>query len=96
MPGEQIVSRKLTQLNDVDLSTARSYIRELAQKYPEEAMIRNSPGNVASGLAGQPLRGDLVLQVPPQRGGSIPADLIEYAKVREIRIVDINGFDYTA
>ena len=46
VPGEQIVPRKLTQLNDVDPSTTRSYIRELAQKYPEEAMIRNTPGNV--------------------------------------------------
>lgn len=95
VPGEEIISRKLTQLNDVSLDTAKGYIDELVTKYPVGARIPDTAANRASGLAGQTLDGDLVLQVPPQRGGTIPRELIEYAELRGIRIVDINGFDYT-
>lgn len=95
VPGEEIISRKFTQLGDVELSTAKGYLDELALKYPVGAKIPDTAANRASGLAGQTLDGDLVLQVPPQKGGVIPDELIEYAELKGIRIVDINGFEYT-
>jgi|GEM_PF-6607088 len=49
-----------------------------------------------SGLAGQRLQGEMVLQVPPQAGGSIPDEVAEYAFENGVHIIDINGFDYTA
>lgn len=94
VPGEQIVSRKLTQLSEVDLSTARGYIRELATKYPPGATIPNTPANRANGLAGQTLDGDLVLQVPPQ-SGPLSQELLDYAELYEVRIIDINGVELT-
>lgn len=94
VPGEQIISRKLTQLGEVSPVQARAYIRELAQKYPEGTTIPSTPANRANGLAGQPLRGDLVLQVPPQR---IPLsqELLDYAELYEVRIFDIHGVELT-
>lgn len=94
VPGEEIISRKLTQLGEVDVSTARSYIRELGTKYPPGTTIPNTPANRASGLGGETLSGDLVLQVPPQRG-RISQDLLDYAELYEVRIIDINGVEYT-
>ena len=95
VPGEEIISRKFTQLGDVDLKTAKAYIDELVTKYPVGAKIPDTPGNRASGLAGETLRGRPVLQVPPQKGGVIPDEVAEYARINGIRIVDINGFNYT-
>ncbi|WP_131104118.1 hypothetical protein [Ornithinimicrobium sufpigmenti] len=94
VPGEEIISRKLTQLNDVTLGTAKGHIDELVRKYPEGARIRDVPSS--GELGRQFLDGDMILQVPPQRGGVIPPELAEYAKTKGIRIIDINGFDYTA
>lgn len=93
VPGEEIISRKLTQLAEVDVSTARRYIDELVQKYPPGTTIPNTPANRANGLAGQTLDGDLVLQVPPQRG-PIPEEVLRYAERQGVSIIDVNGVEY--
>ncbi|ANS79226.1 Hemagglutinin/hemolysin-related protein [Serinicoccus hydrothermalis] len=96
VPGEEIISRKLTQLGDVQPTTAFSYIDELVNKYPVNANIADVPSTHASGLAGQTLDGQLVLQVPPQAGGTIPEEVAQHAFENNVHIIDINGFDYTA
>ena len=93
VPGEEIISRKLTQLSEVSLRTGRSYIDELVSKYPPGARIPDTPANRANGLAGQTLDGQMVLQVPPQTG-TIPAELLEYAAGQGVHIIDINGVRY--
>ncbi|PZU42156.1 MAG: hypothetical protein DI571_11825, partial [Arsenicicoccus sp.] len=75
----QIISRKLTQLGDVQPTTAFGYIDELVTKYPDGATVADVPSTQMSGLAGQRLQGEMVLQVPPQAGGSIPDEVAEYA-----------------
>lgn len=79
VPGDQIISRKLTQLGDVQPTTAFGYIDELVTKYPDGATVADVPSTQMSGLAGQRLQGEMVLQVPPQAGGSIPDEVAEYA-----------------
>lgn len=93
MPGEQIISRKLTQLGEVSIATGRRYIDELVSKYPPGTRIPNTPANRRSGLAGQTLDGQMVLQVPPQ-AGTIPNELLEYALEQGVHIIDINGVRY--
>lgn len=96
VPGEDIISRKLTQLGDVQPSTAFSYIDELVAKYPPGSTVADVPSTRLSGLSGQTLEGRLVLQIPPQNGVTIPDEVAEYAFENGVRIIDINGFDYTA
>lgn len=43
VPGEAIVSRKLTQLGEVSPQTARGYIDELLDKYPDGGVIADVP-----------------------------------------------------
>ncbi|WP_281964979.1 hypothetical protein [Serinicoccus marinus] len=69
---------------------------ELVTKYPDGATVADVPSTRASGLAGQRLEGEVVLQVPPHAGGTIPDEVAEYAFENNVRIVDVNGFDYTA
>lgn len=93
-PGEAIVSRKLTQFADIHVDTGLSYIDELAEKYPTGALIDDVPSTRASGLAGRELTGRLVLEIPPQ-AAPIPEEILIHAFENRIRIVDINGNDYT-
>lgn len=95
VPGVGIISRKLTQLADVLPSTALGYIDELLTKYPVGARIADVPSTQMSGLANGTLQGRLTLQIPPQ-AADIPDDVLEYAFENRVRIIDINGFDYTA
>lgn len=94
-PGEAIVSRKLTQFNDILPSTARAYIDEFVRKYPAGTRIADVPSTRELGINGRPLEGDMILEVPPQTGGSIPREIIEYAEDHDIFIRDINGRFYT-
>lgn len=95
-PGEAIVSRKLTQLNDIQFETAKGYIDEFVTKYPRGATVADTPLNRQRGIAGMELNGRMVLEVPPQTGGRIPDEVAEYAFENNIRIIDVNGVDYTA
>jgi hypothetical protein len=88
----EIVSRKLTQLSEVKLSTGISYLKELAKKYPKGASISDSVFN-AKILRGQRLDGDLVLEVPVQNK-PIPKAVLDYASKNSMIIRDINGVVY--
>lgn len=96
----EIVSRKHTQLAEVQPSTALSYLNELATKYPPGARIADTPGNQdRPGTAGQPipegtrLGGPQILEVPVQNG-PIPQAILDRANDLGIIIRDVEGREY--
>ncbi|WP_156043719.1 hypothetical protein [Cellulomonas sp. URHE0023] len=94
-PDEAIVSRKLTQLNDVSVATAKTYIDEFVKKYPEGTKIANTKKNRDLGIVGDRLNGPMVLEVPPQVGGRVDPAIVAYAESKQIFIRDVNGTYYT-
>jgi hypothetical protein len=61
VPGEEIVSRKATDFDNVKESTFRDYVREIGNKYDEGTVVRS---NKYPDLDGQPLEGRRILEVP--------------------------------
>lgn len=94
-PGEAIVSRKLTQLGDISVGTAKRYLDEFVRKYPAGTRIADTPKTRELGISGRPLEGEMIFEVPPQTGGTIPRDIIKYAEDHDIFIRDLNGHFYT-
>lgn len=96
VPGEEIVSRKHTQLSDVQEGTAVGYLRELANTYGPGTIVADTPTNrrdLGDEAIGQPMDGDMVLEVPVQRDGVPPAVLAE-ARRLGIIIRDEEGNTY--
>ncbi|MFL6140600.1 MAG: hypothetical protein ACJ72N_01865 [Labedaea sp.] len=96
VPGEEIVSRKHTQLADVQEGTAVGYLRELANTYGPGTIVADTPTNrrdLGGEAIGHPMDGDMVLEVPVQRNGVPPAVLAE-ARRLGIIIRDENGHTY--
>lgn len=96
VPGEEIVSRKHTQLSEVQESTANGYLRELANTYGPGTIVADTPTNrrdLGDDAIGLPMEGDMVLEVPVQKNGVPPAVLAE-AKRLGIIIRDENGHTY--
>lgn len=89
----EIVSRKHTQLSDIQESTAVNYINEIQKKYPVGAKIADVPTNVQNGLAGQRLQGQYILEVPVQKN-PVPQSVIDAANDAGVLIRDINGTVY--
>jgi hypothetical protein len=89
----EIVSRKHTQLADIQEQSAMRYIRELPQKYPRGATVLDVPLNRRAGIAGEKLRGRHYLEVPVQRG-PIPRRVLDYATSRDVFIRDVAGRIY--
>jgi hypothetical protein len=89
-PGE-IVSRKFTQFGDIGESTAKNYIDEIGRKYAPGSSIANVPSSGA--LAGQELKGIKILEVPVQTR-PVPQSVLDYAKLNDVFIRDINGVTY--
>jgi hypothetical protein len=89
---DEIVSRKMTQLGEVNESTGKGYVRELYEKYQPGRMIADVP-SAPPGLAGRALSGDMVLEVPVQTS-PVPQSLLDLAKQLNIMIRDINGTVY--
>ena len=89
--GEEIISRKYTQLADVKDSTGIGYLNELKIKYPSGAIITDSPFNPKV-LRGLPMRGQQILEIPVQNK-SIPQSVIDYANNNNI-IRDVKGDVY--
>jgi hypothetical protein len=89
---DEIVSRKLTQLGDVNESTGKGYVRELYNKYQPGRTIADVP-SAPAGLAGRALSGDMVLEVPVQTS-AVPQSVLDLAKQLNIMIRDINGTVY--
>lgn len=92
----EIVSRKNTQLADVQLSTAREYINEAVRKYPEGQEIASSPSVLRQEqltgrrIAGEPLEGDIILEVPSQ-ARAVPPDVLDYARSKGVTIRTTDG-----
>lgn len=61
-PGE-IVSRKATNLNDIQLSTFESYLDEMIAKYSPGTTI-NSPKYAGTEIEGTVLQGQMYLEIP--------------------------------
>ncbi|MBO3095618.1 hypothetical protein [Cellulomonas dongxiuzhuiae] len=101
-PGDEIVSRKLTQLAQVQERTALSYIDELVRKYnPDNADLKvlGTDRNVAQfgARAGEivdgPLDGLMVLEIPVQHG-EIPTAVLKHAALNDVVIRDVTGRVY--
>jgi hypothetical protein len=84
----EIVSRKFTQLAEVDYETGLGYLQEARVKYPSGALIAETPA--AGPLAGQRVTGNLILEVPIQNA-PVPPELVQYARSRGIQIRDVAG-----
>lgn len=79
----QIVSRKYTELSEVQLSTAMYYLSEAKRKYSPGTKILNTLFN-CNELKGFALQGDLYLEVPEQKK-PIPEAIIK--KAEELGII---------
>lgn len=87
----EIVSRKFTQLGNIQESSGRAYLNELAAKYAPGARIADVPSS--SNLAGQRLRGRMILEVPVQTT-EVPQSLLDAANNLGVLIRDVNGRIY--
>ncbi|HEY4367498.1 MAG TPA: hypothetical protein VGN07_09735 [Steroidobacteraceae bacterium] len=87
----EIVSRKFTQLSDVQESTAVRYINEISAKYPVNGVVADVPSS--GDLSGQLLRGQYYLEVPVQ-ARPIPQSVLNAANRQGVLIRDINGKVY--
>jgi len=101
-PGLEIVSRKYTQFDEINESTAFAYLNELKKKYPVNAEIANvkSSQKLLKDLSetGQRpfLEGQLILEIPVQKSGKINQSIIDYANRFDvnIQIRDVQGKIY--
>ena len=86
------VSRKATQLADIDPRTAIAYLKEAKAKYPPGAIFAkvDSTDEV---LAGRPASGQLFLEVPVQ-SRPIPQEILAAARSLSITIRDVTGRKY--
>ncbi len=87
----EIVSRKLTDLSAIAEQSSINYLNELARKYPPNARIANVPSS--GPLAGQRLRGQMILEVAVQTR-PIPRAVLDAAKRKAIVIRDVYGNVY--
>ncbi len=91
----RIISRKHTQLAEVNPETAKGYIKELANKYKAdmkvpyvESTINGTDKNpTTKGMAGKVIQGQQVLEIPRQ-DKPIPKEIQDYADSFGILIVE--------
>jgi filamentous hemagglutinin len=88
--SREIVSRKLTQLSQINSKTGVAYVNELPSKYPAGAAIASVPSSAAKGLSGAILRGRHVLEVPVQKS-PVPKVILDAARKADVQIRDANG-----
>lgn len=96
IPDLEIVSRKYTQLAEVQEATAVRYLREFAEFYDQGTPIADTPTNrrdLGTDQVGLPLNGRMILEVPVQRG-DVPPAILEAAEDLGIVIRDENGRVY--
>jgi predicted DNA-binding antitoxin AbrB/MazE fold protein len=95
VPGKEIVSRKHTQFSEIKEETGIDYVRELDNKYSPGEVVKDTQHarDQIGDHAGTPLRGDKILEVPPQNG-DIPKSVLDEAERRGITIRDTNGKVY--
>lgn len=90
-PDVEIVSRKNTQLADVQEATAKRYLSEVDRKYAPGTKIAEVPS--AKDLAGKTLNGQKILEVPVQEK-PVPQSVLDAANERNIIIRDPTGHAY--
>ncbi|MFD1428458.1 hypothetical protein [Kroppenstedtia sanguinis] len=96
---KEIISRKHTQLAEIQYQTARDYMNEFLMKYAPKTEIRDVPtqrkgsGHQNEGLAGDTLDGDMILEVPVQKK-PVPRNVRKYATDNDIIIRDEKGKVY--
>ena len=84
----EIVSRKFTQLSDIQSDTAIGYLDEISAKYSVGGTVAKVPSS--GRLADQTLQGQYVLEVPVQIR-PVPQSVLNHANNNGILIRDING-----
>jgi hypothetical protein len=89
----EIISRKFTQLGQIDPLDALGYLQELRVQYPPGAPIRTVPSTPGA-LVGEQLAGFQILEVPVQTT-PIPESVLSYAEQAGITIRDTAGTVYT-
>lgn len=95
LPSKEIISRKYTQLAGIKVDTAIGYLRELDRKYSPDQVVKDSPHNRAElpTQIGRNIRGNPVLEVPPQHS-DVPVAVLEEAERLGITIRDTDGKIY--
>lgn len=90
IPNKEIVSRKFTQLGENGVK----HIDELAKKYKPGTSIKNTSRNAeVIGQGGNKLKGQMILEVPRQKG-AVPQKVLEHATDKQVLIRDTNGKIY--
>jgi hypothetical protein len=92
---DEIVSRKQTQLAEVNRSSALRNLRDFVKHYSPGEVVKDTPRARAHfpHLIGKELRGRMYLEVPVQNH-PVPERILQYARDRRIVIRDINGHIY--
>jgi hypothetical protein len=96
-PGSEIVERKLRQYAELkDPTTLRKDVDLIRSQYPPGTVIPRTPGNLEHfpDVAGQKLRGTMVLEIPPQTG-PLDVGILRYAARNKVTIRDTSGNVYT-
>jgi hypothetical protein len=91
-PGEEIVSRKHTQLAEISPAQAEKHVNEILDKYAPGNTIADTPANNAwyPDLVGKQLAGEMVLEVPIQNA-PVPPEFGDWAARMGVTIRDFNG-----
>ena len=94
----EIISRKFTQLAEVNKSTALKYLDEINIKYPPNSKIAKVKSNLTGSNKGilnsrSNITGQMILEVPVQNK-AISQAILDKADELLILIKDINGKTY--
>lgn len=94
-PDKEIVSRKHTQIADIQPSTWQGYLSEHANKYAPGEIVKDSPTmrEKYPDLVGRRLQGRQYIEVPVQKKEA-PEWAIRVAAKLGIRIRDVDGHVY--
>jgi hypothetical protein len=95
VPGEEIVSRKQSQLADLEPATAREYLNEIIKKYPVGEVIKDTAKARRDypHLVGEEISGKTYLEVPVQNR-PVPEIILQHANAKEIIIRDVTRHVY--
>jgi hypothetical protein len=90
--GQGPVSRKISQLAEIQVKSAKDILREAHSKYRPGTIIADVPSTPAV-LRGKTITGQLFLEVPVQTR-AIPQEILDYARLLNIVIRDATGKIY--
>ena len=85
------MSRKFTQLSEIQESTAIRYINEIPAKYSAGSVVADVPSG--GDLVGSTLRGKYILEIPVQTG-PVPRSVLDAADKAGVLIRDNLGHTY--